>query len=104
MQKFDSLLEVKLKHWVSALELLEWILLINHTELLSMPCLDSFEHKDHKFTNQIQNFKVMILKLHFKIETCELAQMTVSVRILSTEDWTNLKNSLEVSAEGHLLV
>lgn len=47
MQKFDSFLEVKLKHWVSALEFLEWILLINHSELLGMPCLDSFEHKDH---------------------------------------------------------
>jgi hypothetical protein len=104
MQKFDSLLEVKLKHWVSALELLEWILLINHTELLGMPCLDSFEHKDHKLANQIECLKVMVLNLHLQIETSELTKMSVCERLFRSENWTNLKNSLQISAKCHLLV
>jgi hypothetical protein len=104
MKKFDSFLEVQLKHWVSALEFLKWILFIYYTKLLCVSCLDSFKHKDHKFANQIKCFKVMVLNFHFQIETSELAKMSVCERLFSSENWTNLKNSLQISAKSHLFV
>jgi hypothetical protein len=52
------------------------------------------EHENKKFTNQIQHLKVVILELHFYIETSELAQVAIRIGVLSTENWSNLEDAL----------
>lgn len=46
----------------------------------------------------------MVLEFHFNIKSCEFAKMSVGVRVLSTENWSDFEDALEVAAERHLLV
>lgn len=46
----------------------------------------------------------MILELHLHIESSEFTQVAVCVRVFSTEDWSDLENTLHIAAESHLLV
>ena len=46
----------------------------------------------------------MVLEFHLHIETSEFTEMSVGVRVLSTEDWTNLENSLQITTKSHLFV
>jgi hypothetical protein len=59
---------------------------------------------DEHVSEEIKDFEVVLVEHHLDIETCELAQVTVGVGVLSTEDWTDLENSLHVTAKDHLLV
>ena len=104
MEELNSLLKVKLHNWYSTLKLLEWILLVNDIQLSCISCLKFSEHESHQISDEIQYLKVMVLKFHLHIKSSELTKMSISVRILSTEDWTNLEHSLQVTTEGHLLV
>ena len=46
----------------------------------------------------------MVLKFHFKIKACELAQMSVRVGVLSSEHGSDLENALKITTQSHLLV
>lgn len=46
----------------------------------------------------------MVLDFHLKIETSKLTEMSVSVRVLGSEDGTDFEDSLEISAKRHLFV
>ena len=46
----------------------------------------------------------MLFDGHFNIETHELAHMSMSERIFSSEDRTNFEHSLEISHNTHLLI
>ena len=79
-------------------------MLINGGQFGGISRLDVLDHVDHKFTDEVKHFKVMILELHLHIETSELAQMTVSVRVLGAENGTDLEDSLQIGTKRHLLV
>ena len=46
----------------------------------------------------------MLFNGHFQIEADELAHVPVSKTVLSSENWSDFKNSLEVTHHTHLLV
>jgi hypothetical protein len=46
----------------------------------------------------------MLVESHFDIEARELTEMAICVRVFSAENWPNLKDSLHVSTQNHLLV
>lgn len=47
---------------------------------------------------------VVLVECHLHIETDKLAEVTVSERVLRSEDGSDLKDSLKVRADTHLLV
>lgn len=46
----------------------------------------------------------MLLDGHLHIEASELAQMSVGIGILGSEDWSNFEYAIKVTAECHLLI
>jgi hypothetical protein len=46
----------------------------------------------------------MFLNGHFHIESCKFTKMSIGVRIFSSENWSNLENTIKVTAKCHLLV
>ena len=46
----------------------------------------------------------MVLKLHFKIKSSKFTKMAVCVRVFSTKNRSNFKNTLKITAESHLFV
>jgi len=63
-----------------------------------------FEHEGEEFTEEVQKFKIMFLDGHLDIQTYELAHVSVSERIFSSEDWADFEDSLEVAHNTHLLI
>ena len=67
--------------------------------------IQTIKNEGEKVREDIQNLIVMFIDHHLNIETVELAQVTVSVGVLCTEHWSNLKHTLEIRTCGaHLLV
>ena len=81
------------RHWVRDLEFLERVLLIDNGKFSSMSRLDLLDHVNHKLTDQVKNFKVVVFEFHLHIETRELAQVSVCIRVLSSENWSNLEHT-----------
>jgi hypothetical protein len=104
VKHFDTILEVKLENGFHALEFLEGVLFADDAEFSGVAFLNVLKHEYHQFTNEIQHFEVMVFELHLHIKTSELTQVAVGVRVLSTEDRSDLENTLQVTAESHLLV
>jgi hypothetical protein len=46
----------------------------------------------------------MVFELHLHIEASEFTQVAIGVRVFSTENWSDLEDTLHVAAESHLLV
>ncbi len=104
VDKLHTISEIKLEYWISAFELIEWILGVYNGEFSGITGFHVFEHKHHQLPNQIQDFKIMVFEFHFQIQTSEFAQVAISIGVLSAEHRTNLKHALKVAAECHLLV
>jgi len=58
---------------------------------------------EHVF-NDVQYFVVVLLDLHLHIEACEFSQVARSVRILSAEDRTDFKHTIQIGHNCHLFV
>ena len=69
-----------------------------------MSALDLIDHVDHQVTDEVEYLEVVILEFHLEIEACELTQMPWGVRVLSPENWSNFKDTAEITAQSHLLV
>lgn len=104
VNELDTFSEVKLHDGLSALELLEGVLLVDDSELSSVSGLQVLAQVCDHLANQVQYLEVMVLEFHFHIETSEFAQVTVGVGVLSTEDGSDLEHAGETTAKGHLLV
>ena len=103
-EHLDALLEVKFEDWSLALEVFEWILLLDDFQLFFVSFLDSGEDVHEQVSQQVQHLKVVFLDSHLHVEASELAKMTIGVRVLSSKNWTDFEHSIEVSAQSHLLV
>ena len=47
--------------------------------------LETAEDGEEHVVNSVKDFVIVIVKRHLQIQTSELSQMTMSVRVLSTE-------------------
>lgn len=79
-------------------------MIIDYFEFLGESLVETLKDMDEHFGKKVEDLKVVLLEGHLDIEACKLAQVTVCVRILSSEDGTNLEDSVHVTAEDHLLV
>ena len=73
-------------------------------QLLFAPLSDVLKNEGPEFPEELQNFEVVLLDRHFEIQSDELAHVSVGERVLSSEDWADFKDSLEVTHNTHLLV
>jgi hypothetical protein len=46
----------------------------------------------------------MLLEAHLQIESCELTHVSMSKGVLSSENWSDFKDSVQVSHNSHLFV
>lgn len=69
-------------------------------ESMFEPIKDEVEH----FSHEVKKFIIVLLNSHFEIQPDELAHMPVSKGVLSSEDWGNLVDSVEVRHDAHLFV
>ena len=104
IDKLNTFTEVELKDGVSTLEFLEGVLIIDNAKFTSISDLHLREHEDEELTNQVEYFEVMVLEFHLKIETSEFTQVAVGVGVLGAENWSNFEDTLQITAESHLLV
>ena len=95
---------MQLDDGLSDLELLKWVLSIDDLQFSCIASLQPVADVDNHTTDHVKNFKVMVLKLHLHVESCELTQMPVSVGVFCAEYWANLIDSLQITTECHLLV
>ena len=103
-KQLNSFLEVELNNWRFADEVLKWILLPDYIKLGLVLILDTVADKDKQLRERIENLEVMLFDDHLHIEASKLTKMSICVAILSSENWSYLENSLEVSHKSHLLV
>lgn len=78
-KKLDTFLEVESNNWGLAFEWLECILFVNSGKLFCESLFKSLENVDKEVSKEIEDFEVVFIEHHFDIETCELAQVAVSV-------------------------
>jgi len=104
LEHLDTLFEAELNNWGLALEIFEWVLLLYGIKLWLVSLFETLEEEGQHVSEKVEDLEVMLLDFHLHIKTGELTQMTVSVRLLSSENWTNLKDSLQITAKSHLLV
>ena len=50
----------------------------------------------------IHNFVVVIVDLHFQVQTCVLGKVSVGVRVLRPEDWSDLVHPPHIARNAHL--
>lgn len=100
----NSFPEAHLESRGLAFEWLEVILFSDNIKFLRVPRLKALEDVDEQVAQHIENLEVMVLDHHFHIQSCEFAQVSISVGVLGSEYWAYLEASLHVSAENHLLV
>ena len=62
------------------------------------------EHVREKFTEEVQEFEIVLFDGHFNVETNELTHVSVSEWIFGSKDGSDFKDSLEISHDAHLLV
>ena len=70
---------LKAKSDILAKEGLERILIIDNFEFFSKSLVKSLENMHKHLGKKIENLKIVLLKCHFDIEACELAEMTISI-------------------------
>lgn len=104
LQKLNTLFERKFYNGSFTFEFFEWILLTDNTEFTGVSVLKTIADVGNKFTKDIKNLKVMFLKLHFHIQTSEFTQVTVSVGVFSSKNWTNFEDFLQITTNSHLLI
>ena len=98
LEHLNTVLKVDFDDGVSALELLEGVLVVDDLKFASVAFLNVFEKEDHQLANQIQNLEVMIFEFHLHIKSGEFTQVAVGVGVLSAENGSNLKDTLDVTA------
>jgi hypothetical protein len=104
VEHLHTILEVKFDNWTLAFEVFEGVLLLNNFKLLGISRFNSIENEYEKVSQHVEHFEIMFFNGHFHIESRELAKVTVGVGVLSSKDWSNLKNTIEIGTESHLLV
>lgn len=103
-QQSNSFFKSQLNDWVFTLKWLKLKLLVDGFELSLISFSELFEHEWEKFSEEVQEFEIMLLYGHFDIQTDELTHVPVSEGVLSSEDWTDFEDFLEISHDAHLLV
>jgi len=78
--------------------------LSNDFQFVGKPRLKVFENVLEHRVGDGEGLHVVLVDLHFKVEASELAQVPPCVAIFCPENWANLKNSVEVGRDCHLLV
>mmetsp|Transcript_4880 Transcript_4880/g.7168 ORF Transcript_4880/g.7168 Transcript_4880/m.7168 type:complete len:351 (-) Transcript_4880:751-1803(-) len=83
---------------------LEGVLLTDNLELRLEVLCQSRKHFDHEKVGHVERLGVGLLDLHFKIKPHELGQVAARVAVLSPEHWPDLKDTLHIAHNTHLLV
>lgn len=65
---------------------------------------NALEDVDEQICHHVKKFKVVLLYGHLHIQSCELAHMTVGKGVLSSENRSDFKHSVEVCHQAHLFV
>jgi len=104
LKQLDTISEMELDNWSFTNERLKWVLGTDDFQLLCVSFFNTFEKIGEHVGQHIKYFEIMLLNGHFHIETCELAQMSVGVGIFSSEDWSNLEDTIKITTESHLLI
>lgn len=104
LQQLDSFLKGQLDDGDLALEGRELELLVDGLELLGEALLEVVEEVGEEFSEELEDFEVVLLDGHLQIETDELAHVAMGERVLSSENGADFKDSLEIAHNTHLLV
>lgn len=104
LEQSDTFVEGDLNYWILALEGLEFELFVDSLELSSESRLEIVEDVGEELSEKLKNFEIVFLDGHLDIQAYKLAHVTMGKRVLSSEDGTDLENSLEISHNAHLLV
>jgi hypothetical protein len=51
----------------------------------------------------IHNFVIVIIDLHFQVQTCVFGEVPVGIRVLCAKDGSNLIHPFHITGDAHLL-
>lgn len=67
------------------------------------PLLQTLEDMLQHAVEDVQHFMIMVVKLHLQVQTRELGQMAMRIRVLGTENRPDFKHALHIPRDAHLL-
>ena len=86
------------------LEWLERILLVNHLQEMAVSRLQILKYIVEDISNDIEYLEVVLFDCHLKIQSHEFCHVSIGKGVLSSEYWSDFKDSSKVTHNGHLLV
>lgn len=104
LQKVNTFLEGELNDGSLELEGVEGILDVDGFQFFGESGFQTAENVGKEFTDQVEDFVIVLLNGHFNIQTCEFTHVSVGKTVFGSENWTNFENSVEISHNAHLLV
>jgi hypothetical protein len=104
VQQLNTFSKGEFKDGQRALEGCKFELLVDGLQFSSVSGFDVGEDEGEELSKEVQQLEVVLLDGQLHVQPYELAHMTVSEGVLSTEHWANLEHALEVSHHAHLLI
>ncbi len=104
IQKFHSFFECQLRNRFDESERFERELFVYCFKFVLETRLKVFENIREHICESIHQLMVVFFNHHFQIHSCKFTQMSVSMTVLSSEDWSNFKHSLKITHNSHLFV